>query len=322
LNIEELQSTIEGVSEAQDNIIHIDGNSITKTEILSFLDQHQQKLDARDKTSKHLAKLRAESIVLQNTEKILKSKSHNLDEFLNKEEAKAGVLGCRQANEMLAVTNEKFSAADDEKVQSLEEISVMVQNITRKLEDKKVSLKPQIEDLKKSRKQFEELQSRHRDKKHQYDKVAFQLTNNRNALEKECEKLHEEWLDYDRNFHFLSAVNEIVRCNLSKVEMEERWSSKKERFLPDFKNLEDLYGHKFDQQEKLAKELRKKQRSIKENEDDWMFQRALFVDLEKLLKFKVEVVSKQSFEEDENCAKEAMLAETVDIGDAQVLCME
>jgi len=69
LNIEELQSTIEGVSEAQDNIIHIDGNSITKTEILSFLDQHQQKLDARDKTSKHLAKLRAESIVLQNTEK-------------------------------------------------------------------------------------------------------------------------------------------------------------------------------------------------------------------------------------------------------------
>ena len=49
-----------------------------------------------------------------------------------------------QANEMLAVTNENFSAADDEKVQSLEEISVMVQNITRKLEDKKVSLKPQV----------------------------------------------------------------------------------------------------------------------------------------------------------------------------------
>ena len=46
----------------------------------------------------------------------------------------------------------------------------------------------------------------------------------------------------------------------------ERWEKGEGRLLPEFQCHRDLYEHKLRQQEALSKQLRRQQRSIKENE--------------------------------------------------------
>ena len=108
----------------------------------------------------------------------------------------------------------------------------------------------------------------HDSKKTRYDKLEMKLASERQHLERECEHLQAEWLQSERNYHYLSNVNEIAKINIEKVRLEEDWRNGTEKMLPDFKCLHDLYEHKLIQQENLAKQLRIEQRVIKENEPE------------------------------------------------------
>ena len=100
----------------------------------------------------------------------------------------------------------------------------------------------------------------------------MRLAADRQHLEKECDILQDEWQEVERNYHYLTNANEIVKANLEKVQMENNWRNGVEKMLPDFKSLHDLYQNKLVQQENLAKQLRIEQRSLKENESEHMKQ--------------------------------------------------
>jgi hypothetical protein len=51
-----------------------------------------------------------------------------------------------------------------------------------------------------------------------------------------------------------------------QVRQEEKWESGEGRLLPEFKCYKELYQNKITQQESLSKQLRKQQKTIKENE--------------------------------------------------------
>ena len=72
--------------------------------------------------------------------------------------------------------------------------------------------------------------------------------------------------------------------------MEEKWESGEGRLLPDFKTYKELYQNKIAQQEGLSKQLRKQQKSLKENEVVHSEQRKYFLDLKHLLSLKTKVV--------------------------------
>jgi len=75
-----------------------------------------------------------------------------------------------------------------------------------------------------------------------------------------------------------------------QVKMEEDWEAGEGRLLPDFKTYKELYQNKIIQQEGLSKQLRKQQKSLKENEFSHSEQRKYFVDLRALLALKMKVV--------------------------------
>ncbi|CAN0537131.1 unnamed protein product, partial [Scytosiphon promiscuus] len=72
----------------------------------------------------------------------------------------------------------------------------------------------------------------------------------------------------------------------------ERWEKGEGRLLPEFQCHRDLYEHKLRQQEALSKQLRRQQRSIKENEGGSTVQRRMFGGLHVLLKSKPNPVAK------------------------------
>lgn len=56
-------------------------------------------------------------------------------------------------------------------VQTLEDISNLVRDITQQLRDKKVKLQPQIKDLKEARKRFQDIEANYFQKRSTYEKV-------------------------------------------------------------------------------------------------------------------------------------------------------
>ncbi len=126
--------------------------------------------------------------------------------------------------------------------------------------------------MKQTRTEFQDVQDEYQTNKKRYDKMSLRLAADRQQLEKECDKLQEEWQEEERNYHYLMNANEIVCANLDKVQMENNWRNGVEKMLPDFASLHDLYQNKLVQQENLAKQLRIDQRSLKENESEKMKQ--------------------------------------------------
>ncbi len=98
--------------------------------------------------------------------------------------------------------------------------------------------------------------------------MASRLAAERQPFEKECDILQEEWQQEERNYHYITNENEIVKANLHKVRLEEDWQNGVTKMLPDFKCLHDLYQNKLSQQENLAKQLRIELRDLNENESE------------------------------------------------------
>ena len=122
--------------------------------------------------------------------------------------------------------------------------------------------------LKSIRLKYQDLEEQYKDKQKRYEKVADKLFSEREPIEKECDKLQKEWLDEERNYHYITNLNNISRLNLEKVSMESSWRKGTERFHHNFKSLKELYEDKLLEQVNITKEFRKEQRILKENEDD------------------------------------------------------
>jgi len=129
-----------------------------------------------------------------------------------------------------------------------------------------------IKALKKERTAFQSMEQLYMDTKDRYSRLSSKLKSERQHLENECDVLQNEWLVEERNYYYLSNVNEISKANLDKVRMENNWRNGVDKILPEFDCLQDLYDNKLIQQENMAKQLRKEQKSARENRDESMGQ--------------------------------------------------
>ena len=161
------------------------------------------------------------------------------------------------------------------------------------------------------------MQKNYQEKKSRFDRVVLKTTTEQHDLEKKCEELQNEWFSEERKFYHLNAMNDATIFKLERVQMETEWKIGKHS--SKFISIEDIYSNKIQQQANLAKELRKKQRSIRENMDSHTKQRHLFLEVGNLLSCKLELNrrNEETLNEDEE-----FIDKTVDVCTAQVLCID
>lgn len=123
-------------------------NKITKMDLQKYGAVVREKIEKYKKMRDELAYLRGELVTLQRTEQLLKSKSSNLEEFLIDLERKKGVQGYRETQRQLVEMTEKAAEVDQMKSATLEQISMMVETITREFKNKQNQLKPIMSELK------------------------------------------------------------------------------------------------------------------------------------------------------------------------------
>ena len=122
-------------------------NSIAETKGSSEQSEIQEKMKEQKRLEKHLSYLQYESLILQRTADILKSRHKNIEKFMSDQEEKANAKGFHDAKKTLEDTVENVTKIDEIKGQTLQEISEMVTKITEKLKVEREQLQPMVRGL-------------------------------------------------------------------------------------------------------------------------------------------------------------------------------
>ena len=109
--------------------------------------EEQEKMKEQKRLEKHLSYLQYESLILQRTADILKSRHKNIEKFMSDQEEKANAKGFHDAKKTLEDTVENVTKIDEIKGQTLQEISEMVTKITEKLKVEREQLQPMVRGL-------------------------------------------------------------------------------------------------------------------------------------------------------------------------------
>mmetsp|Transcript_11256 Transcript_11256/g.10886 ORF Transcript_11256/g.10886 Transcript_11256/m.10886 type:complete len:562 (+) Transcript_11256:46-1731(+) len=263
------------------------GGKMGKKDLEKYGATVMEKIVKYKKMKDELSLLRGELVILQRTEQILKSRDNNLDDFLQELERKKGIEGYRDTQKSLVEMAERSAEVDQMKGATLEQISDMVGEIGREFKSKQAQLNPLMAELKKVRQQYMDVESEYLTGKNTYDKVAVGLEMDKQALEKECDSFQDECLREESRFHLLTSQCNITRIKLERAEQEKKWLAGNGRLLRDFASFKDLYANKLTQQDQLTKQLRKKQKDLKENAGAMTNQKTNFSNLQALLQAKV-----------------------------------
>jgi len=279
-----------------------------KKDLKKYGAQVREKIETYKRMRDEISTLRNELVILQRTEQILKSRDKNLDEFLTELEKKKGVEGVRATQRELIEMSEKTAEVDQLKGATLEEISAMVEQIQREFKKKQMQLQPLIAELKGVRQECDELEVKHSEYKTTFDKTAIGLEMEKQSLERECDAFQEECLREESRYHTLNCLVTNSKIKLQRAEQEKKWNDGHGRMLRDFASFKELYTHKIAQQEQLTKQLRVKQKELKENAMSMTRQKQHFMNLQKLLQAKQNV--------------QAGGSEPVYVGSANVMTMD
>lgn len=258
-------------------------------EIKQYATQLRSKTEQYKDLKRKLNAVQNEAVVLQRTEQVLRARDDNIKDFVAKLEQRRGVSGYTDVHKELQQVSEVKAKTDQAKGQTLEEISRIVENINRTLQEKKAKLAPQIQvrrchssvpraphpllllapppppqELRNLRSQYQEVEARHREAKKVYDNTAVGLEAERQRLEEQCNEQQSKTLQLESRYHFVHCLRQVNEAHRERVELEKRCQKGEETLLRDnFPTHRHLFQHKVQQMEGMVKELRHKKADLR-----------------------------------------------------------
>jgi len=227
--------------------------------------------------------------VLSRTEAILSTQDGSLSSALGEAEARRGVSGFSVAQDQLEKVSQQKAEVDEVKGKTLENISQVVEEINTQIKTRKNRLAPQIKELRALRSKFQELETEYLEKKGVYDNTKAGLESNFAKLQLEADTAEKDCEHEQSNATYFDSMIKIEQVKMER--MQDERSGKFQRQMPDgsmVSSYRELYADKIKQQEQLSKELRERQKRLKEHHAPNAKQVHMFKDLHKLLRCKVE----------------------------------
>ncbi|XP_076020883.1 intraflagellar transport protein 81 homolog [Genypterus blacodes] len=232
-----------------------------------------------------IAELKAEYGVLQRTEELLKQRHETVQHKLQTAEAQKGISGYSNTQEELERVSAIKSELDEKKGRTLDDMSGMVKKLNSMIVEKKSALAPIIKELRTLRQRCQEITPEYEEKKAQYESCAAGLESNRSKLEQEVKTLREEIAQMENQYHHINSMSEISEKLLQRAAEETKAyvsSDPQERK----KAIREVYMKNIAEQEAIGKELREKQKTLREGHGGKMEQMELWRDLEQLMECK------------------------------------
>eukprot|EP00824_Muranothrix_gubernata_P020141 TRINITY_DN40387_c0_g1_i1.p1 TRINITY_DN40387_c0_g1~~TRINITY_DN40387_c0_g1_i1.p1 ORF type:complete len:678 (+),score=151.11 TRINITY_DN40387_c0_g1_i1:221-2035(+) len=242
-----------------------------------------------------LARIRTENGILNRTEQVLKERVSSVEEALQHVEREKGVEGYLGTQEGLERVSVLKSQLDENKGKTLEEISQVVRDINANVKERKTQLVPIVKELKTVRSQFQDIQTRHTDKKSLYQNTMTGMESELAKLEHDLATINADCAKEESRFHelqdSLQSVNALVERALAEEEFAAQGS------VPEGVTcyLEE-YSKRIRELEVESRALREEQMRIKESHDGNLRQLEMFEHVRQLLECKIHLYMREGQE--------------------------
>jgi intraflagellar transport protein 81 len=239
-----------------------------------------------------LSTLKAEAGVLARTEEILTHRADVVKAYVSKVEAKKGVSGFNDTQEALESVSHKKSETDQAKGVALEDMSRIVTKLNKRIAESKESLAPLIAAVKPLRAEAETIQTEHAKRKSQYDTLVAGLESNRAKLEQEVRALRDEIASEESRYQYVKAMTRFQAIQQEKIneEMKSYTSSDSEAKR---RSLREQYAKRIQEQENLGKNLRDKQKHLRDNQVDSTKHLKMWRDFERIMECKMKLAERR-----------------------------
>lgn len=144
----ELLALEEELGEKRAQVQSFAGETISRpNDLKNYINSLRGKSNTYKKKKAELSEHRAEYGVLSRTLELLQAKNERLQRSLSNLESERGISGFRDAKTNLAAIDATASGLDEQKGQTLDEMSGLVHQLTMKIGERKTRLAPIIKEL-------------------------------------------------------------------------------------------------------------------------------------------------------------------------------
>lgn len=289
-NQKELSKVQAKIKKVEDDLKQFEGQKIPTAEEFEQLRQEvMQKANVAKKMKAELGELKKENLVLRRTEEILKSKDEKVEQFLRKLEQEKGIQGFRQIQKEIIDASQTKNEIDKEKGETLEEISKIVQELNEKINAQKERLKQPVKQLKILREEHQTIENEYNDKKAVYDNIKLGQESEVTKLRSDIKELQEEIERQQSLYYLLQSQGSINNAMKKRIDDEKDFLDPKsgKKFSLEYQSYTSFLKGRIEKLEQMSKELREKQKYIKETHDPNMKQIEQFTNLRKLLELKI-----------------------------------
>jgi chromosome segregation ATPase len=242
---------------------------VRKDDLIQKAENMKKKKEIFVKFSKILDTFIGESLVLDKTIKILKTKSDDYESILQRVEEKQGVSGYKNARKELEELSKKKNEIDQTKALTLEEYSKLILQFQQKIKDSQDKHAPHLDKLNKIKSEYETLLPSYNQKKNSYEMSISDFQNNYNKSKDEFLKLESEYKSCQNKYHSLHINIKYNDEMVKRYEAENYYMSKPDKKLNEkYKSYSEYYKTFISEQDNYLKDLKNQQANIKSNYDD------------------------------------------------------
>ncbi|KNC50567.1 intraflagellar transport 81 [Thecamonas trahens ATCC 50062] len=221
--------------------------------------------------------------ILARTQMLLEEEAEEMSEYLHELEVNAGIEGYTETESQLQNIVTDRAELNTLKAATLDEISALVEKITRKIEARSKELEPAVRKLQALKQEKLAIEGDWSKAKAQYEAVEADISTGQLELATTVRALRAEVADLEAKYHLANANIANAQRELAKADAERAAATGGARVAARFATYHELYSKQLSEQMSLSKSLQKKKRKIKEAHEPNMAQIAMIGSLHSLL---------------------------------------
>ena len=261
---------------------------IRKDDIIQQAENVKKKKEIYVKYNKALDILKGDTLILDRTVSILRTKTSEGNEIIRKLEEKHGITSnTHAAKKELEELSRKKQEIDVSKAMTLEEYSKLISQIRSKIQETHDKHSPLIEEHAKIKQEHEQLNPIYNQKKQVFDSSVADIQNQYNKVKDEYSKFENPFKEHQNKYHQLNIGLKITEEMIKRYEAETSFLTKKEKKMNEkYKSFTEYYKKILAEQDNFLLDLKDKQKRIKDTYEDNNRQLVFYVDLKKILQIK------------------------------------
>ena len=202
-------------------------------------------------------------------------------------EKSKGISGYSNIEDQIQGVSNQKEILDNQKDQTLQEITETVRQIEQEVKERKTLLAPEIKKLRELRETMQKVEEVHSKEKKKYDQEVLVHDQEKGKMESDLKTVFNDYREAEGKFHCNNIQTEIYDAKLKRIANEGKFLTQPEKRLTnEFKSYSEFFNAKLRQQETIIKDLKAHQKHIKDNSENYAEQMRLFTNLKQLLEIK------------------------------------